>query len=84
MGVEQHLMGLLRIGPQNEGAAVGELEVGDLQFGSLAADDQSSDQSGWNASPGANANGTNAPRPQVCCSRCRAAFHSRAKAATRS
>jgi hypothetical protein len=36
--VEQHLMGLLRIGPENEGAAVGELEAGDLQFGSLAAD----------------------------------------------
>jgi hypothetical protein len=27
--------------------------------------------------------GTNVPRPQVCCSRCRATFHSRAKAATR-
>ena len=39
MGVEQHLVGLLRIGPENEGAAVGELEVGDLQFGSLAADE---------------------------------------------
>ena len=40
VGVEQHLMGLLRIGPENEGAAVGELEVSDLQFGSLAADDR--------------------------------------------
>ena len=40
MGVEQHLMGLLRIGPENEGAAVGELEVSDLQFGPLAADDR--------------------------------------------
>ena len=39
MGVEQHLVGLLRIGPEKEGAAVGELEVGDLQFGSLAADE---------------------------------------------
>ena len=39
MGVEQHLVGLLRIGPENEGAAVGELEVGDLQFGPLAADE---------------------------------------------
>ena len=40
MGVEQHLMGLLRIGPENEGAAVGELEVSDLQFGPLSADDR--------------------------------------------
>ena len=30
MSVEQHLMRLLRIGPQNERAAVGELDVGDL------------------------------------------------------
>jgi hypothetical protein len=35
VGVEQHLVGLLRIGPQNEGSAVGELEVGDLQLGPL-------------------------------------------------
>ncbi len=40
MGIEQHLMGLLRIGPENEGAAVGELEVSDLQFGPLSADDR--------------------------------------------
>ena len=40
MGVKQHLMGLLRIGPENEGAAIGELEVGDLQLGPLAADDR--------------------------------------------
>ncbi len=40
MGVEQHLMGLLRIGAENEGAAVGELDVSDLQFGPLAADDR--------------------------------------------
>ena len=44
---------------------------------------QSSDQSNWNASPGKNASGTKTPRPQVFCSRCRAAFQSRAKAATR-
>ena len=37
VGVEQHLVGLLRIGAENEGAAVGELEVGDLQLGPLAA-----------------------------------------------
>jgi hypothetical protein len=41
MGVEQHLVGLLRIGPEEEGAAVAELEVGDLQLGSLAGDDRS-------------------------------------------
>ena len=40
MGVEQHLVGLLRIGAENEGAAVGELEVSDLQFGPLAGDDR--------------------------------------------
>jgi hypothetical protein len=40
VGVEQHLMGLLRIGPENEGAAVGQLEVSDLQFGPLAGDDR--------------------------------------------
>ena len=40
VGVKQHLMGLLQIGPQDEGAAVGELEVGDLQLGPLAADDR--------------------------------------------
>ncbi len=40
VGVEQHLVGLLRIGPEKEGAAVGELEVGDLQFGSLAGDER--------------------------------------------
>src|SRR5271155_1136513 len=40
VGVEQHLMGLLRIGAENEGAAIGELEVSDLQFGALAADDR--------------------------------------------
>ena len=40
VGVEQHLMGLLQIGSQHEDAAVGELEVGYLQFGPLAADDR--------------------------------------------
>jgi hypothetical protein len=44
---------------------------------------QSSDQSNWNASPAMNARGTNTPRPAVFCSRSRAAFQSRAKAATR-
>jgi hypothetical protein len=32
---------------------------------------QSSLQSNWNASPGANTSGTKVPRPLVCCSRCR-------------
>ena len=40
MGVEQHLVGLLRIGAENEGAAVGELDVSDLQLGPLAGDDR--------------------------------------------
>src|ERR1700729_2450369 len=33
-------MGLLRIGPENEGAAVGELDVSDLQLGPLVGDDR--------------------------------------------
>src|SRR6478672_10759989 len=36
----KHLVGLLRVGPEREGAAVAELEVSDLQFGPLAADDR--------------------------------------------
>jgi hypothetical protein len=61
MGVELHLVGLLRIGPENEGSAVGELEVSDLQFGPLAADDRPifpTSRTGT-ASPGKNARGTN-------------------------
>ena len=37
--VEQHLVGLQQIGPQEEGAAVAELELRDLQLGTLAVDD---------------------------------------------
>ena len=40
MGVEQHLVGLLEIGPQGEGATVGQLELGDQQLGPLAGDDR--------------------------------------------
>jgi hypothetical protein len=40
VGVEQHLVGLLRIGAENEGAAVTELEVSDLQLGPFARDDR--------------------------------------------
>ena len=40
MGVEQHLVGLLRVGAENEGAAVGKLDVSDLQLGSLAGNDR--------------------------------------------
>ena len=40
MGVEQHLMGLLRVGPEEEGAAIAELEVSHLQLGPLATDDR--------------------------------------------
>lgn len=39
MGIEQHLMGLQQIGPDQEGSAVRQLDVGDLQFGALAAED---------------------------------------------
>ena len=44
---------------------------------------QSSLQSNWNASPAANTSGTNVPRPLVCASRCRSAFHALTNAATR-
>ena len=40
MGVEQHLVGLLRVGPEEEGAAAGQFEVSDLQLGSLAGNDR--------------------------------------------
>lgn len=40
MGVEQHLMGLQQIGADEEGAAVGQLDMGDLQLDPLAADDR--------------------------------------------
>src|SRR5450755_4803121 len=40
MGVEQHLMGLLRVGPEKEGAAAGQFEVSDLQLGPLAGNDR--------------------------------------------
>jgi hypothetical protein len=40
MGVEQHLMGLLRVGPEEEGAAAGQFEVSDLQLGPLAGNDR--------------------------------------------
>ena len=40
VGVEQHLVRLLRIDAENEGAAVAGLEVGDLELGSLAGDDR--------------------------------------------
>jgi hypothetical protein len=38
VGVEQHLVGLLWIGAEKKSAAVGELEVGDLQLGPLVRD----------------------------------------------
>jgi hypothetical protein len=40
MGVEQHLVGLLRVGPEEEGAAAGQFEVSDLQLGPLAGNDR--------------------------------------------
>ncbi len=38
MGVEQHLVGLQRVGAQQKGPAVRQLELGDLQLGAFAAD----------------------------------------------
>src|ERR1700677_379438 len=64
LGVEQHLMGLLRIGAKNEGAAVGELEVGDLQFGALACYSPPIFRPiEWKTFPAMNARGTKTPRP---------------------
>jgi len=39
VGVEQHLVCLQEIGPDNEGAAVAQLRMGHLQLGPLIADD---------------------------------------------
>ncbi|MNV45880.1 hypothetical protein D3C71_1376900 [compost metagenome] len=39
MGIEQHLMRLEEIGPNNEGAAVAQLRMRHLQLGALIADD---------------------------------------------
>jgi hypothetical protein len=38
VGVEQHLMGLQKIGAQQEGPAVRQLDMGDLQLRALAAE----------------------------------------------
>jgi hypothetical protein len=40
MGVEQHLVGLLRVSPEDEGAAAGQFEVSDLQLGPLAGNNR--------------------------------------------
>jgi hypothetical protein len=37
MGIEQHLMGLQRIGAQQKSSAVCQLDMRHLQFGALAA-----------------------------------------------
>ena len=57
----QHFVGLLWIGPENEGPSVGELDVSALQFGREPRSDVSSGPSSRSASSGKNANGTNAP-----------------------
>jgi hypothetical protein len=84
MGIEQHLVGLEQVGPDQEGPAVRELHVRHLKLGALPA------QHRGILAPveleglaGRNVRGTNVPRPVVCCSRCRSVRHSRAKAATR-
>ncbi len=84
VGIEQHLVRLKEIGPNNESAAIAQLRVCACSLVlSLPMMAQSSDQSNWNASPGSKTRGTNVPRPVVRNSLCRSAFHSRAKAATR-
>src|SRR3546814_557769 len=84
MSVEQHLMGLKKIGPHGEGPAVAELKCATcslVRTPSRIA--QSSLQSNWKASPGANDNGTKVPRPLICCCRRYSSRHARAKAGTR-
>ncbi len=84
VGIEQHLVGLQQIGPEQERPAVRELDVGDLELCILPGNRRPVLlQSNWNASPGWNTSGMKVPRPAVCCSRWRSAFHFRAKAATR-
>jgi hypothetical protein len=84
VGIEQHLVGLQQVGPEQERLAVRQLDVGELELDVLPAiAARSSLQSNWKASPGWNTSGTKMPRPAVCCSRWRSVFHFRAKAATR-
>lgn len=40
VGVEQHLVRLQKVGPNDEGAAVAELRMGHLQLGTLVPDDR--------------------------------------------
>jgi hypothetical protein len=40
MRIEQHLVGLQRVGPDEKGAAVAQLEMRRLQLNPLAADDR--------------------------------------------
>lgn len=68
MGIEQHLVGLKEIGPHGEGPAVAELEVRHLKLGTHATQDRPVlAPVELECLPGANDNGTNVPRPLICC-----------------
>ena len=67
MGIEQHLVRLQQIRPDQKDPAVRQLDMGDLQLGAVAAQHRiSSRQSNWNASPGRKDGGTKVPWPVVC------------------
>ena len=81
VSIEQHLVGLQQVGPEQERPAVRELDVGDLKLRVLPGNRRPVlapvELEGL---PGLNTSGTKVPRPAVCCSRWRSAFHFRAKA----
>ena len=75
MCIEQHLMRLQQISPNQKGAAVRQLDMRHLQLDAFSAHiGPVFAQSNWNASPGANTSGTKVPRSVVFCARCRSPF----------
>ena len=84
MCIKQHLVGLQWVGAMQKARLCDSLICAICSFvRSPPRTAKSSLQSNWNDSPGSKCNGTKVPRPVVCCSRCRSAFHRRAKDATR-
>lgn len=84
VGIEQHLMGLQRIGAQEKGPTVRQLDMGDLKLRALTADNREVlapvELERFTSTKGQR---NERPSTRRCCSRCRSARHSRAKAATR-
>ena len=85
VGVEQHLVRLQEIGPNDEGPAVAQLRMGHLQLGAFIADDRPVfrpvELEGFTQVRTPAERRSRAPSSAI--SLCRSAFHSRAKAATR-